>query len=38
MKRLGNLYKNIYKMNNIIGTYKEVCKNTKNKRKVFNYK
>lgn len=38
MKRIGNLYKNIYKMQNIIDAYKEVCKNTKNKRKVYNYK
>ena len=34
MKRKGNLYKNIYNFNNIIKAYNEVCKNTKNKRKV----
>lgn len=36
MKRMGNLYKNIYKIENIISAYKEVCKNTRNKRKVAN--
>ena len=34
MKRKGNLYKNIYNFDNIIKAYNEVCKNTKNKRKV----
>lgn len=37
MKRKNNLYKNLYKMENIIEAYNEVCKNTKNKRKVRNY-
>lgn len=34
MKRKGHLYKNIYNFDNIIQAYNEVCKNTKNKRKV----
>ena len=34
MKRIGNLYKNIYDFDNIVQAYNEVCKNTKNKRKV----
>jgi len=34
LKRKGNLYKNIYNFDNIIKAYNEVCKNTKNKRKV----
>lgn len=34
MKRKGNLYNDIYKYENIISAYNEVCKNTKNKRKV----
>ncbi len=38
MKRLGNLYKNIYQMENIIEAYDEVCRNTQNKRKVANLK
>lgn len=38
MKRKNNLYENIYKMENILNAYNEVCKNTKNKRKVRNYK
>lgn len=38
MKRKGNLYNNIYKFENIIAAYNEVCKNTKNKRKVANLK
>lgn len=38
MKRIGNLYKRTYNMKNIIKAYDEVCRNTKNKRKVFNYK
>ena len=36
MKRLGNLYPNICKMENILNAYKEVCKNTHNKRRVEN--
>ena len=38
MKRIGNLYENIYDMDNIEKAYKEVCKNTRNERKVFNMK
>ena len=38
MKRKNNLYNEICKMENIISAFDEVCKNTKNKRKVRNYK
>ncbi len=38
MKRLNNLYPNIYKFENILDAYDEVCRNTKNKRKVRNYR
>jgi hypothetical protein len=38
MKRKNNLYENTYKLENIIDAYNEVCRNTKNKRKVANYK
>lgn len=38
MKRKSNLYENIYKMENIQVAFNEVCRNTKNKRKVANYK
>ena len=38
MKRKGNLYKNICKVENIISTFDEVCRNTKNKKKVNRYK
>ena len=38
MKRKSNLYVNTYKMENILSAYNEVCSNTKNKRKVANYK
>lgn len=34
MRRKGNLYKNIYKLENIQTIFNEVCRNTKNKRKV----
>ena len=34
MKRKGNLYQNICNLDNITNAYNEVCKNTKNKRKV----
>ena len=34
MKRLGNLYKNICEYENISTVFSEVCKNTRNKRKV----
>jgi len=38
MKRKGDLYKNIYDFNNIVDAYNEVCRNTRNKRKVANLK
>lgn len=38
MKRYNNLYKNICKYSNILDAYNEVCRNTKNKRRVANYK
>ena len=38
MKRKGNLYQNIYNFNNIVDAFNEVCRNTKNKRKVANLK
>ena len=38
MKRLGNLYKNTYNFNNITSAFNEVCRNTKNKRKVAKFK
>ena len=38
MKQKNNLYKNTYKMENILSAYNKVCSNTKNKRKVANYK
>lgn len=34
MKRKGNLYQDIYKFENIVDAYNEVCRNTKNKKKV----
>lgn len=38
MKRKGNLYPAIYDFDNIVSAYKEVCRNTKNKRKVHTFK
>lgn len=38
MKRKCNLYENVYKFENIISAFNEVCRNTKNKRKVANLK
>lgn len=38
MKRKQDLYKNIYDMENILSAYKEVTRNTKNKRHVANLK
>lgn len=38
MKRKGNLYPAIYDFDNIISAYNEVCRNTKNKRRVLNLK
>ena len=36
MKRKNNLYKNICNLDNIISAFKEVSKNTRNERRVFN--
>lgn len=38
MKRMGNLYKNICKIENIMAAYDEVCRNTRNKSRVDKYK
>lgn len=38
MKRKGYLYENIYDFNNITDAYNEVCRNTKNKKKVEYFK
>lgn len=38
MKRKNNLYQEICKIENIILAFNEVCRNTKNKKKVQNYK
>lgn len=38
MKRKNNLYPNIYCLENIFDAFDEVCRNTRNKRKVANYK
>ena len=38
MKRKNNLYQEICKIENIISAFNEVCWNTKNKKKVQNYK
>ncbi len=38
MKRKGNLYQNLYKFENIQNAFNEVCKNTKNKKKVVRFK
>ena len=38
MKRKGNLYQNIYNFDNIVNAFNEVCRNTKNKRKVEYFK
>lgn len=38
MKRKGNLYENIYKIENIMEVFEEVCRNTKAKRKVNRFK
>lgn len=38
MKRKNNLYQEICKIENIISTFNEVCRNTNNKKKVQNYK
>lgn len=38
MKRKGNLYQDICKFENIEAAYNEVCKNTRNKKRVANFK
>ena len=38
MKRKNNLYEEMYKLENIQNVFNEICKNTKNKRRVENYK
>lgn len=38
MKRIGYLYENIYKLDNIISAYNEVCTNTKNKQKIEKFR
>lgn len=38
MKRKDNLYNDIYRIENIMKAYDEVCRNTKNKRKVNAFK
>lgn len=38
MKRIGFIYNNICNINNIIQSFDEVCKNTKNKEKANKYK
>lgn len=38
MKRYSNLYKNIYKLENVNSAFNEVCRNTKNKRRVYKLK
>ena len=38
MKRLGNLYEQTYKFENILSAFNEVCRNTKNKRKSASFK
>lgn len=38
MKRKGNLYQNLYKFENIMQAFNEVCRNMKNKKKVNSYR
>lgn len=38
MKRKSNLYKDIYKLDNILYCFDEICKNTRNKNKLKEYK
>ena len=38
MKRKSNLYPQIYKMENISQVFNEICRNTKNKNRVNNFK
>ena len=36
MKRKKDLYPDVYKVENIMAAYNEVCRNTKNKSKTIN--
>jgi len=38
MKRKNNLYQDICKIENILQAFNEICRNTRNKRKVAKYK
>lgn len=38
MKRKGNLYSNIYRFENILFCFNEICRNTRNKNKVNEFK
>jgi hypothetical protein len=38
MKRIGNLYENMYKCKNIKSAFNEVCSNTRNKVKASKFK
>lgn len=38
MKRMSYLYQEIYKFENILSSYNEVCKNTRNKKRVSHLK
>lgn len=38
MKRKNNLYENTYNLENIFEAFDEICQNTRNKRKVRNYR
>lgn len=38
MKRIGNLYEQTYKLENILSAFNEVCRNTKNKNKSTRFK
>ena len=38
MKRIGNLYEQTYKLENILSAFNEVCRNTKNKRRINQFR
>lgn len=38
MKKVNNLYENIYKIDKIMQAFDEVCRNMRNKKKVNKYK
>lgn len=38
MKRIGNLYEQTYNLENILSAFNEVCRNTKNKRRINQFK